>query len=170
MRALGPGDVTSPGFRGCSLSPHCRWEVKERQCGSIVKAPSGRFFLMVWALGSEKGPPCSHSHFCQPCPQWRAPPAPSYLGAGAHVCLFFPALHFALLCSLPLRLCLFLELPAYILQAAPCLLELRTKYNLCYHQRRPYMSVPFPSVCKLHRSLQTQREYQRCFHIRGALV
>ena len=34
------------------------------------------------------------------------------------MCLFFPALHFALLCSLPLRLCLFLELLSYILQAA----------------------------------------------------
>lgn len=48
-----------------------------------------------------KGASCSHPHFCQPCRQWRAPPAPSYLGAGAHVCLFFPVLHFALLCSLP---------------------------------------------------------------------
>lgn len=77
---------------------------------------------------------------------WRAPPAPSYLGAGARVCLFFPVLHFALLCSLPLQLCLFLELPSYILQAAPCWLELRTKYNLRYQQRHPHMSVPSPRV------------------------
>ena len=101
MKALRPGDVTSLGFRGCSLSPSCPWEVKELRCRCFVKAPSGRSFLMVWALDNEKGPPCSHPHFCQPCPHWRAPPAPSYLGAGAHVCLFFPVLHFALLCSLP---------------------------------------------------------------------
>lgn len=88
-------------------------------------------------------------------------------GARACACLFFPILHFALLFLLALQLCLFLEPSSYILQAALCLLELRTKYNLCYRQRHPYMSAPFQCVCKCHCSLQTRDGYKCCFHFMG---
>ena len=145
MQALGPGDATSPGFRGCSLSPGCHREIKELRCGYLVKAPSGRFFLTVWALGDEKGPPCSHPHFWQPCPL-TGPTCP-IISWGWSPCVFI--LSSPALCSFMFtapQLCLFLELPSYILQAAPCWLELRTKYNLRYQQRHPHMSVPSPRV------------------------